>query len=77
VLKVPWNFDFEKFEERCRDGGVLKDISKQNIRDRKGQTKFLLIIMDVQGEEQIEFHPVVHNHKPISFEIFEHEPGQT
>ena len=30
VLTVPWNFDFEKFEERGKEGGVLKEISKQN-----------------------------------------------
>ena len=47
VLKVPKNFDLQKFEERGKEGGVLKEISAKDIRDRKGQIKFLLMIMDV------------------------------
>eukprot|EP00277_Geminigera_cryophila_P043289 CAMPEP_0173080326 /NCGR_PEP_ID=MMETSP1102-20130122/16206_1 /TAXON_ID=49646 /ORGANISM="Geminigera sp., Strain Caron Lab Isolate" /LENGTH=419 /DNA_ID=CAMNT_0013953885 /DNA_START=136 /DNA_END=1398 /DNA_ORIENTATION=+ len=71
VLKVPKNFDLQKFEERGKEGGVLKEISAKDICDLKGQIKFLLMIMDV-APAQDDVAPAQEDAEPstLSIELF-------
>jgi hypothetical protein len=55
VLKVPWNFDFEAFQNQGVQGGVLNNFDKKEVgrgRRHNGRQlpKFVLLSMDVDKE---------------------------
>ncbi len=55
MLKVPWNFDFEAFQNQGVQGGVLNNFDKKEVgrgRWHNGRQlpKFVLLSMEVDKE---------------------------